>query len=72
MSEVTDREVCFISTPAIWRKDRPWKKFYFFGARFSCEWDGRPNFKFDADSEALFIYRLIPREPDLVGWLANF
>jgi hypothetical protein len=58
--------------PDIWRKDRPCKKSHFFGPHFSCEWDERLNFKFDTDSEVLFIYRLIPRKPDFLGWLAIF
>jgi hypothetical protein len=48
------------------------EKFHFFGAHFSCEQDGQPKFKFDTDSEVLFIYRLIPRKPDLFGRLAIF
>jgi hypothetical protein len=54
------------------RKDRPWKKSHFFEAHFSCERNGQPNFKFDIDSEVLFIYRLIPRKPTLFGRIAIF
>jgi hypothetical protein len=50
--------------------DRPWKKSYFFGAHFPCEWDERPNFKFGIDLEVLFIYQLIPRKPDFLEWPA--
>jgi hypothetical protein len=42
-------------------------KFHFFGVHFSCERDERPNFKFDKESEVLFIYRRIPRKPNFLG-----
>jgi hypothetical protein len=61
-----------ILTPAIWRKDRPWKRSYFFVAYFFYERDGQPNFRFDIDSKVLFIYRLIPRKPNFFGRLAIF
>jgi hypothetical protein len=48
------------------------KSITFFGAHFSCEQDGQPYFKFDIVSEVLFIYRLIPRKFDFLGWLAAF
>jgi hypothetical protein len=48
------------------------EKSHFLGAHFSCERDERSNFKFDVDLEVSFIYRRIPRKPDLLGWLANF
>jgi hypothetical protein len=60
-------QIFLFSTPAILRKDRPWKKYFFFRANFSCEQDGQPNFKFNVVAEVLFIYRLIPRKPDLFG-----
>jgi hypothetical protein len=41
-------------------------------SHFSCERDGQPTFEFDIDSEVLFIYRLIPRMPDFLGWLTIF
>jgi hypothetical protein len=47
-------------TPAF-GKGQTLEKSYFFGSHFSCERDGRPNFKFGIDSEVLFIYQLIPR-----------
>jgi hypothetical protein len=56
----------------VWRKERSLKKFHFFRARFSRERHGQPNFKFDIDSEVCFIYRLIPRKPDFLGWLLLF
>jgi hypothetical protein len=31
-----------------------------------------PTSKFDTDSEVLFIYRLISRKPDFLGWLVIF
>jgi hypothetical protein len=48
------------------------EKSHFFGAHFSCEQDGEPNFKFDIDLQVLFIYRLIPREPDFLERVAIF
>jgi hypothetical protein len=56
-------------TPPFERKDR---KVSLFGAYFSCEQDGEPKFKFDIDSEVLFIYRLIPRNPDFLERLVIF
>jgi hypothetical protein len=47
-------------------------KSHFFGAHFSCERDGQPNFKFDMNSEMRYLYRLIPRKFDFIGWLAAF
>jgi hypothetical protein len=43
------------------------KVLLFFGAHFSCERDGQPNFKFDTDLGVRFIYRLISRKLDLLG-----
>jgi hypothetical protein len=48
------------------------EKPHFFASHFSCEQNGQPNFKFDIYSEVLFIYRLIPKEPDFLGCLAIF
>jgi hypothetical protein len=53
-------------------KVSPLKKSHFFGSHFSCERDGQPNFKFNIDSKVLFIYRLVPRKPDLFGLPAIF
>jgi hypothetical protein len=33
----------------------PWKKLSFFKSHFSCEWSRQPTFKFDIDSEIIFI-----------------
>jgi hypothetical protein len=59
----------FKPRPVYKRKDR---KVSLFGAHFSCEQDGQPNYKFDIDSEVLLIYRLILREPDFLGRLVIF
>jgi hypothetical protein len=48
------------------------KSFAFFEIHFSCKRGGQSNFKFDIDSEVLFIYRLVPRKPDFLGRLAIF
>jgi hypothetical protein len=44
----------------------------FFGSLFSCGRDKQTTFKFGKDLEVLFIYRLIPRKPDFLGWIAAF
>jgi hypothetical protein len=54
------------------KKGQTLEKVSLFGAHFSCEWDGQPNFKFNIDAEVFFIYRRIFRKPDLFGPLAIF
>jgi hypothetical protein len=54
------------------KKGQTFEKVSLFGSPFFCEQDGLPNFKFDIDSEVLFLYRQIPRKPDFLGWLAIF
>jgi hypothetical protein len=53
------------------KKEGPWKKSHFFRAHFSCEQDWQTNFKFAIDSDVCFIYRLLPRKPNFLGWLAS-
>jgi hypothetical protein len=50
----------------------PEKSLTFFEGHFFCERDEQPILKFDMYSEVLFIYRLIPRKPDFLGWLTAF
>jgi hypothetical protein len=57
----------FLETLQRAQKGPTLKKFYFFRVLFSCERHRQPNFKFDMDSEVLFIYRLMPRRPDFLG-----
>jgi hypothetical protein len=61
-----------VQTPPSEERTDHGKSLDFFNAHFSCERDERPNFKFDTDSKVFFIYRLIPRKPDFLGWLASF
>jgi hypothetical protein len=67
-------QISHFQLPPFEKKDEPspWKKSHFFGSHFSCERGKQPTFKFDIDSEVLFIYRLIPREFDFLGRLTVF
>jgi hypothetical protein len=60
-------KVQFFQTPPFEGSPHLGKKSHFLGAHFSCKWDEQTNFKFEKDSEVLFIYRLIPRKPDFLG-----
>jgi hypothetical protein len=46
------------------------EKVSLFRVRFSCERDRQSNFKFEINSEVLFIYRLIPRAFGFLRWFA--
>jgi hypothetical protein len=48
------------------------EKVSLFLSHFSCERNRQPTFEFDKDLEMCFIYRLIPRKPNFVGWLVDF
>jgi hypothetical protein len=66
-------QIYIIFKPRILKKGQTlWKNAYFFGAHFSCDRDGWPNFKLYIDSEVLFIYRLMPRKTECLKWLAIF
>jgi hypothetical protein len=39
-----------------------------FVAHFSFERDGQPTIKFNINPDMLFVYRLIPRNPGLLGF----
>jgi hypothetical protein len=62
-----------LSNSAIWKVDYPLGKSpTFLESHSSYERDIQSTFEIDMDSEVLFIYRLIPRWPDFLGWLATF
>jgi hypothetical protein len=42
------------------------------GKSLTFFWYGQPDFKFDIDSEGLFINRMILRKTDSIGWLVAF
>jgi hypothetical protein len=48
------------------------KKPHFSWILFSCEQNKHPNFKLDIKTKVLYIYRLIPRKPYFLEWLAIF
>jgi hypothetical protein len=55
------------------RTDHPLgKSLTCFVSHFSCERNKQPTFKFNIEAETLFIYRLIPRMPNFLGWFAIF
>jgi hypothetical protein len=47
------------------------KSSTFLGSHFPCEQDRRPIYKFEIETEVLFIYRLIPRKPDFLEQRTN-
>jgi hypothetical protein len=59
-------------TPPFEERTDHGKSNHFFGTHFSYERDEQHTFKSDTDSEMFFIYRLVPRMSDFLGWLTIF